>query len=100
MTLKAPISLIRANCDKSIVQVEVVNPTDISTPVVNAVQAQTATLTAQLQEICDKLDAGITVNAVQSGQWTVSIDAAQIQSIIDAIFDANEIYLSIILTSL
>lgn len=65
-------------------QVEVVNPTDISTPVVNAIGAQTASLTAQLQAICDKLDAGITVNAVQSGAWSMTIDGQPIQTSLDA----------------
>ena len=42
--------------------------------IVAAIEAQTATLSADLQAICDKLEAGITVNAVQSGEWVVSID--------------------------
>lgn len=54
--------------------VNVVNAADITSVIVDAIEAQTADLTAAIQEICDKLDAGITVNAVQSGEWVISID--------------------------
>lgn len=54
--------------------VNVVNATDITDVIVDAIAAQTTDLTALLQAICDKLEAGITVNAVQAGEWTVSID--------------------------
>lgn len=66
------------------IQVEVVNPTDITDVLVAAINAQTASLTAELQAICDKLDAGITVNAQQSGTWTVSIDGQPLSTELSA----------------
>lgn len=71
------------------VEVIITNPADITGVIVGAIDAQTIALTAQLQAICDKFDAGLTVNAVQSGEWVVSVNAAQLQSLIDAIIAAN-----------
>lgn len=65
--------------------VNIVNTADNQALIVAAIGAQQAAITQSLQDICDKLDAGITVKAEQEGTWSVSIDAAQVQSIIDAI---------------
>lgn len=67
----------------------------LSSEIVASIEAQTTAITDSLQEICDKLDAGITVNAVQSGEWNVtvdgevSLDADTISAIADAIADAD-----------
>ena len=53
---------------------------EITQPIIAAIESQTDALTASLQEICDKLDAGITVNAVQSGTWSVTIDGQPIET--------------------
>lgn len=63
--------------------------------IVASIEAQTEDITDALQAICDKLDAGITVNAVQSGTWDVTVDGEvaldtdTIQAIADAIGDAD-----------
>lgn len=46
----------------------------LSADLVAAIEASTTAITADLQAICDKLDAGIDVNATQAGTWTVAID--------------------------
>lgn len=61
---------------------------EISADIVAAIEAQTDDLTAAIQAICDKLDAGITVFAEQSGEWSVMLDPASIQAMLDGIADA------------
>lgn len=56
--------------------------------IVAAIEDGVVDITAALQTICDKLEAGITVNAVQSGEWLFTIDADSIQAILDGIADA------------
>jgi len=57
-----------------------------TTEIEAALLAQTTSLTASLQAIVDTLDAGITVNAVQSGAWSVTIDGQPVEV---ALSDAN-----------
>ena len=60
--------------------VTIANPTDITGAIVAAIEAQEATLTAKLQEICDALDMGIDVNATQAGTWSVTVDGQPLSS--------------------
>jgi len=48
--------------------------TNLGNQIAGEIQAQTVLITQSIQDVCDKLDAGITVNSVQSGTWTVNAD--------------------------
>lgn len=65
--------------------------TDQTSALQTALEAQTLSLGAQLQALCDKLDAGITVNAVQSGVWEVAADlsTADLEELTELLSDAT-----------
>lgn len=52
--------------------------------IIDAINDSTTAITADLQAICDKLDAGITVTALQGGAWSFTIDNQPIDVALDA----------------
>lgn len=59
----------------------------LAATLVAELQAGFTSVTDMLQDICDKLDAGIDVNATQVGTWTVDGEVSLNQATLDAIAD-------------